>query len=400
MTVNVLEIIRNSSLKIKFQPILSVATQQLVGLEALSRGYVNETIIPPDLLFEQAREQGLIRELDYKCHFLAIKEFAKYRNAFSSPILFMNFDSSYVCSCDVEKLLEQLKQFDVNPEDVVIEINEIENIDFTSIKCFADNCRRYGFIVSLDDIGSGFSNLDRLADIQPHIIKTDKELAKNIQSSYHKQEIIKSLIDLSHKTGSVPIIEGVETLEDFLLLVSMDAKFIQGFYFDCPQYINDLDAPALAKKLKYALRKKAESSALSASNKQFLSERIPWLSNQFSDMNISQIPEFLNNSIRLFSEIECVYLLNISGIQLSETIFSNDTSIQRNRLSHLYHPASVGTDHSLKKYYTALLPPVVNCSITDRYISLATGMPCITISSLMRDSSNTSFILCIDLFCD
>ena len=104
---------------------------------------------------------------------------------------------------------------------------------------------------------------------------------------------------------------------------------------------------------------------------------------------------FHARSIQRRPEIECVYVLDHRGQQVTETIF-NTHEIPPQSL--LFRPAEIGTDHSLKVYYNQLIDSELSHYITDPYVSMASGQLCQTLSSMFRDGSNERmFVLCVDV---
>src|SRR4029079_15016362 len=113
----------------------------------------------------------------------------------------------------------------------------------------------------------------------------------------------------------------------------------------------------------------------------------------------SEFDSLLSGGIEQYPAVECIYVLDQNGVQITDTIcnprmFSPDCRI-------LFHPADKGTDHSLKEYYYVLMDVELQKYTTDPYVSLATGSLCRTISTGFRDAANNkTFVLCIDVRAD
>jgi hypothetical protein len=95
-------------------------------------------------------------------------------------------------------------------------------------------------------------------------------------------------------------------------------------------------------------------------------------------------------------QLECLYVLDEAGTQLSRTICSDDYS---SRDSVFFRPAIRGADHSLKDYYHYLMATgqMDHLFVTDPYLSLATGRLCVTLSTLFKDAYGRLNILCVDV---
>jgi len=92
--------------------------------------------------------------------------------------------------------------------------------------------------------------------------------------------------------------------------------------------------------------------------------------------------------------IECAYILDEYGIQLSNTIRICDKNEVKENL--IFYSAKMGTDHSMEKYYYPLISASLKKYVTEPYVSLATGNLCITISKVFTNVDNKKYILCMD----
>jgi EAL domain-containing protein (putative c-di-GMP-specific phosphodiesterase class I) len=132
-------------------------------------------------------------------------------------------------------LIDRVKAYSLNPGDIVIEINESRTDDMAALTNFVERYKRYGFIIALDDIGSGFSNLNRIPLLNPDIIKIDRFILRDMNCDHYKKEVFKSLVSLASNTGALVIAEGIETSHEAILAAELGADMIQGFYFAKPE---------------------------------------------------------------------------------------------------------------------------------------------------------------------
>lgn len=93
--------------------------------------------------------------------------------------------------------------------------------------------------------------------------------------------------------------------------------------------------------------------------------------------------------------IECAYILDEQGVQVSNTIFSSADRKYRQIL--MFYPAVKGADNSLKKYYYKLMNSRERKYLSNPYVSHATGNVCITATSVFMQTNNKNYILCVDL---
>jgi hypothetical protein len=102
----------------------------------------------------------------------------------------------------------------------------------------------------------------------------------------------------------------------------------------------------------------------------------------------------LTGFIDEFENIECLYVLNARGVQITDTV-CNPAKL-RKRKRFIYEPARLGADHSLKEYFLPLRAGLAKFT-TQPYISLASGNRCITLSARCADRDGRACILCADI---
>lgn len=231
---NLQKIIIEQQIDTIFQPIVAVDDLSILGYEALSRGPADTEFRSPLLLFIIAAECGLSFELDRLCRKKALE---RVRHMQTDKKIFVNtltmtihdpeFRGAYL-----KDLLEDLK---LKPENVVFEVSErlaIDNYDIfrVAMKDYKD----IGIVQAHDDIGKGYSDLERVMELHPGFMKVDISFVRGVDKSFIKQEIIKSMVNLARGIGSEIIAEGVETREEFEKLRELGATYAQGFLFGKP----------------------------------------------------------------------------------------------------------------------------------------------------------------------
>lgn len=231
---NLQKIIIEQQINTVFQPIVAVDDLSILGYEALSRGPSNTEFCSPLLLFIIAAECGLSFELDRLCRKKALE---RVRNMKTNKKIFVNtltmtihdpeFRGAYL-----NDLLEDLK---LKPENVVFEVSErlaIDNYDIfrVAMKDYKD----IGIVQAHDDIGKGYSDLERVMELHPGFMKVDISFVRGVDKSFIKQEIVKSMVNLARGIDSEIIAEGVETREEFEKLRELGVTYAQGFLFGKP----------------------------------------------------------------------------------------------------------------------------------------------------------------------
>ncbi len=392
--------LKNIEIVTHFQPIISIKKKSIIGIEALSRGYdtITKEMISPLQMFKYAAERSddLI-ELDRMCRESALLHFKEIKKKHSNILLFLNIESSILDKVAMSNhLIERVLDIGINPSDIVIEINESHIKDITALTSFVERYREYGFIISMDDVGAGFSNLNRIPLLGPDIIKIDRFILTNMDNDHYKMEVFKSLVELASNTGSLVVAEGTENESESILATELGADMIQGYYFSKPlsEFISepvDEMITSFIGSYKLGMKQKNESKKNLIKKLNCISSSVVCGLEGLPDDEVEKIL-----SIRIVNEadIECMYILNESGIQISDTVFKPGYQFKSRNI--LFLPAQKGTDHSLKGYYYHLVNNNNKNYISDKYMSMATGNMCITLTVLYKNNKGKTNILCID----
>ncbi len=396
------KIIENRSLITHFQPQVSLKRKAVVGLEALSRGFDPQSgeIIPPTLLFAQARDKASRLALDRACRTNAAESFAALHRRDKSLMLSMNIDAACINeetrgSCHILNLVARCG---ISPSNVIIEIIESQCEDMAALMDFVGFYRDNGFLIALDAVGAGFSNLDRIPLLKPDVIKLDRTLISGVDRHFHKLEVVRSFVQMSNRLGCLVLAEGVETAEEAMCLLGNGVDVFQGFYFARPA--PGLDAvPGMASKVDaLAERHRENRTQQIADDKRLYSSYdliVLTMCQTLSETLIKDMGQVLSNFVENYDGVECLYVLDMRGNQISDTVC--DPSRLKTCKRFLYEPASVGADHSLKEYFLPIQAGLEKFT-TRPYISLASGNLCITISHVFyHKSSGRHRILCVDM---
>lgn len=400
--ISVHDLIGNGIITAHFQPLISVKKRSIVGLEALARctNPLTGERIPPDLLFRQAASEGIVLELDRFCRQKAFENFLALRAHNPDLLLFLNFDTAIIDDGVVGSnyLLHQVERMGLTPNTVAIEIIESRVQDHHALQRFVDTYRDYGFIIVLDDVGSGHSNLDRIPLLKPDVLKIDRSLLTNIHQEYYKQVVFKSLANLARNIGALVVAEGMENEEEAIMALEFGADLLQGFYFSRPQEANWETINGACRNID-EVAAKYRSAVISQvrklkSRSEYYDTLIASLVCELSNTCEDNIDVVLNALVSRYHSLECIYVLDNQGMQISDTVSALDRKAWQRKA--YFRPARRGTDHSLKEYYYLLVNTSVEKCTTDPYISMASGNPCVTMSTLFLDADGKERILCID----
>jgi EAL domain-containing protein (putative c-di-GMP-specific phosphodiesterase class I) len=398
--------IRASGLTTYFQPIFSIRQKAVVGMEALSRGvHADGSLITAANLFKMAAEGGLAQVIENLCRQTAIRKFARMDGRPDGMLLFLNLDLAAERDlASVPANLESLlADAGLAPTNVAVEFLEARLDDVGRFTALAASLRARGFLVVLDDVGAGHSNLDRIHLFRPDIIKIDRGLIAGVDKDYYKQETLKSLVGLSRRIGALVVAEGIETEEEAITALEIGADLLQGFFLARPHPVTSFADGGItrASMRTEGLARQFKSHMVDTINQRKLERRqhSAMLSRILDDLSRAEAPAFdktLGRTVQAYSTVECVYILDDAGSQITETIWNG--APEQQPAGTLFHPAPLGTDHSFKEYCYVPLELELQKHTTEPYISLASGSLCRTISTSFRHpGSNRLYVLCVDV---
>lgn len=399
--ITIEEILDSELIVTHFQPLLSFKRKQIIGFEALSRGINpgDKSLIPPGTLIEEAEKYGLILELDRLFRRKAIEAFSGYYQKNRNSVLSINLDSNAIKEgLGSRNLIKTVEKFRIEPSSIIIEILESEVDDINILERFVEEYRNMGFMIALDDFGSGYSNWDRIVKLRPDLIKLDRSIISGIDSDFYRQEVARSIIKLSHNTGSIVIAEGIETEEEALKILELNADMLQGFLMGIPSPLNEIETDIISERMNsISAEYISERNFRIKSEEKEISRYTAIVEKIAADLSGGEryLPEeTLKDELRKYDSIECAYVLDDAGIQRSETVINSN--MKKTGRSRIFQPDEPGSDQSNKDYFYSLFNGH-DRYISEPYISTATGSLCITISRRYMDPEGKQRILCVDI---
>jgi len=214
-------------------------------MEALARLRDDDgSIIPPDLFIPILERTGRIIELDRYMAEASADLIRKWMGNDIEPIpISINLSRVHFQSVDfIERITDKIEENHIPPEFIELEITE--NVFFENAKfIFEKICelKEYGFKVSMDDFGAGYSSLNLIGVLPVDIVKLDKGFLRDGLKAVRGKTIIKGLIGILNEVGLGIVCEGVETQEEEHMLKEYGCSIIQGFLYDGPLPIADFE---------------------------------------------------------------------------------------------------------------------------------------------------------------
>ncbi|MCR5278073.1 MAG: bifunctional diguanylate cyclase/phosphodiesterase [Lachnospiraceae bacterium] len=245
METKLKEAVHDTNFFLNFQPQYEAEGKILRGVEALLRWRDKDgNLISPSVFIPVAEKNGMIVPIGDFVLEESIKAHAKWKKKFGcSLILSINISSIQYNRPDfVSKILSTVRKYDMDPEELELEITESVLIDdFALVISKMYELRDYGIKVSLDDFGTGFSSLSYLRGLPIDTLKIDKSFIDNLAEDKAAKVITESIINMSKRLGFKTVAEGVESLDQLDYLKGISCDLIQGFYLGRPMDSDNIE---------------------------------------------------------------------------------------------------------------------------------------------------------------
>lgn len=214
-------------LSVVFQPIVEMATGRLFAYEALVRCAVPR-FNNPLTLFAHAVNEGHCGRLGRMIRDIAVP-------LCSGKPVFLNVHPQELHESWVVRPDDPIFAHD---HDVFIEVTESVPLSHFELcmNVLHELRSRGGVRLVVDDLGAGYSNLKRICDLEPDIVKLDRDLIVGVDKSRRQQQLVRSVVRLCSELNARVVAEGIETLDEFAALVDSGAHYGQGFLFARPSF--------------------------------------------------------------------------------------------------------------------------------------------------------------------
>ena len=229
------EVIEKGRIACVYQPIVKLDDFSVLGYELLARGPMDSELHRPDALFEVARDEDRVPELDRLCRMTAA------RGSTTLPSHYLRFINTEPLNLFFHSHSDLFIQefIAATPEDLrgqtVMEITENSVIDdFARMRDVVRRLREQGFRIAIDDAGAGYAGLQTMVEIEPDFIKLDMSLIRNLGSSLVKQKLVGTLRDFCRQADITLMAEGIETRDQLDTLIRLGIEYGQGFLFAHP----------------------------------------------------------------------------------------------------------------------------------------------------------------------
>lgn len=232
------EAMKEDRIEVFYQPIFSTAEKKFVSAEALVRMRDRDgNLVPPGAFVSVAEANGKILQLGeivFKkvCRFFTRERLEQY------GLHYIEVNLSVV-QCGYPGLAQDymgiMEKYQINPQYINLEITESASL--AAKKTLLENMHRlmeYGVHFSLDDFGTGQSNLNYIVDMPVSIVKFDREMSQAFFRDEKAKYVLNAAMQMIHGMKLKIVSEGIETEEQYRAMEELSIDYIQGYYFSRP----------------------------------------------------------------------------------------------------------------------------------------------------------------------
>jgi EAL domain-containing protein (putative c-di-GMP-specific phosphodiesterase class I) len=211
-------------LGVVFQPIVDTTTHRTEAVEVLTRCKLPE-YRNPHFLFEEAAKVGYAGRLGR-----IVRELA-FAHALELPV----YVNIHPAELTARWLVRPDDPMFLHPHGVYLEITEAAAfVHHDLVRAVLGELSSRGVKLVIDDFGAGHSNLARLADLEPAVVKLDRSLVTDLHLHSRKQNLMRHTISMMHSFDAAIVAEGVETSDELSAVLDCGADFVQGYLLARP----------------------------------------------------------------------------------------------------------------------------------------------------------------------
>lgn len=239
------EAIANHEFQLYFQPQFSALTRQVHGVEILVRWIKDGKFrYTPDVFVPVLEETGRISKLDGHLREMLCVHIRDWLDrGIELPHFSVNVSRAELVQPDfVFRMKTLLEKYEIPPAMIHIELTEtayIEDQDKLVNKIV--ELQKHGFLMEMDDFGSGYSSLNVLKDMPVDVVKLDMKFIEEGTFTARSSNILASIVGMARSINLITIAEGVETEEQVTYLESIGCNYLQGYFFAKPMPSNDFE---------------------------------------------------------------------------------------------------------------------------------------------------------------
>ncbi|MCF6439401.1 bifunctional diguanylate cyclase/phosphodiesterase [Pseudoalteromonas luteoviolacea] len=229
----------DNTFSVVLQPLHDTKTECLIGAECLMRWTLDGQPVSPVEFIPIVESTGDINKLTMFTLSQIKKTKDKLRSEGIEPKNYMfAINISVVEILDVNfesKLLHALADYKIDPRCIKLELTESALIDnFSYVNEVLVSLQGKGFLISIDDFGTGFSSLSYLCKLHFDEIKIDRSFVTNVVKDGKLQSVFNSIVSLAKNLDKPLVAEGVEDMEQMIYAKAKGVQYVQGYYYSKP----------------------------------------------------------------------------------------------------------------------------------------------------------------------
>lgn len=228
--------LKENEFEVYYQPIYNIKEKKYTSAEALVRlNSKKYGFIYPNLFIKYAEKVGKIADIDRRV-FYQVLEFIQTDMFNSLGLDYIEINLSILEFIDKNILVNMPKAFkdrNIPFDKLNIEITESATAKNYEMDYHIIELAKRGIRLSLDDYGTGYSNIERFSKLPFTLIKVDKSLVDDSEKE-NMQRILKNTFAMIKDLGRKSVVEGVETKEQAERFINYGCDYIQGFYYSRP----------------------------------------------------------------------------------------------------------------------------------------------------------------------
>jgi diguanylate cyclase (GGDEF)-like protein/PAS domain S-box-containing protein len=230
--------IERDELRVFYQPIMSLATNRVVGFEALVRWQLGDELVTADEIVPIAEDTGLILSIGQWVLCEALRQLADWQRSYPAMAaldMHVNLSAKQFLQPNLlEQVAAALEESGVAAERLHLEVTESVVIDNPEeAAALLERLRETGVRISLDDFGTGYSSLSSLSQFPFDTLKIDRSFIST-NGDRRNDEIVRTISNLARILGMDVTVEGLESADQVGRMRDLGIEHAQGFFFSPP----------------------------------------------------------------------------------------------------------------------------------------------------------------------
>ena len=245
ITASMESALANNQFIVYFQPKYRASDSRLCGAEALVRWIHPEWgFMSPGEFIPLFEKNGFISKLDQFVWERTCAQIREWQDKGYPPLpVSVNVSRADVFQSDLAESLSNLtKKYGIDPKLLHLEITESAYTENSKqIISMVDQLRARGFIIEMDDFGSGYSSLNMLSQLKLDVLKLDMKFVQSETSQGTDRGVLRLVVEMAHRMNLSVVAEGVETQQQLSRLQEIGCDYVQGYLFSKPIPAADYD---------------------------------------------------------------------------------------------------------------------------------------------------------------